>query len=648
MNKVLMVFLSLSLSGSILALVLLILKPLVKNRLSQTWQYYIWLIVILRFLIPLTPQISVVGQISRQIGDIANSTVIVQEAAPDNTNEATAVPDGDSSQTETEKPKLPAFWHDILSNVWLLWFGVALVMLVHKVASYRSFVRFVRVGTERITDAHILDLYNDELAAAKIKRRLPFYVNNQVVSPMLVGIIRPALVIPVLETSDRELRNILRHELTHYKRLDFIYKWAVQITLCLHWFNPLVRLISHYINQSCELSCDEAVIKHLDEDGRFTYGDALIASLTAKGNYSDFVVSMTMSENGNIVKERLDMIMDYKKKSPFTSGATVILTMLLMCCFAFAGAYAAVATANVPIPTPTANAEDMTGPDVKGNTVINLSNNGQKNLEHASSFTASEGQTLTLKITSDIDGFADFYLISPANQEQRIAIGGDNITKTIQLSSGEWKYYCTGSFDSGNISITGVVTGMGQPESIEFFGETYKLSEADYSMLDEAGNIYFALFNDIGFIGLADENGAPVFRQVALGQVIGGATVAEGTSMGFNLINGEWELSESDVRFTGSIQFTGELTRTQGGALEMLAPGSLSFTPTSSESGFLPYVYGFDEVPRFIIEGDTSMVSPELFSESNTVTATVIFDYIRLLRSDRMTGANYATLVGIV
>jgi beta-lactamase regulating signal transducer with metallopeptidase domain len=351
MNDVLFLFISLSASGSILALILFMLKPLVKNRLSQTWQYYIWLAVILRLLLPLTPEISVVGEMSRRIGEITSPPAIAEISPGEDVNEEIAIPyafDNVQSspvpaqnQTGTDIPEKADYLREIRNNIWLLWLGVALVLFVHKAASYRSFVRFIRIGSgiEKITDEHILELYQTELAAAKINRALPLYRNDQAASPMLVGIIRPALIIPTLAASDDELRSVIRHELTHYKRMDFLYKWLVQITLCLHWFNPLVYLIVKQINKSCELSCDEAVIKHLGKDGRRIYGDALMLSLTSQGNYSNFVVSMTMSESGNIVKERLEMIVNYKKKSVLISYVTFALTILFLCGFTFAGAY---------------------------------------------------------------------------------------------------------------------------------------------------------------------------------------------------------------------------------------------------------------------------------------------------------------------
>jgi beta-lactamase regulating signal transducer with metallopeptidase domain len=43
---------SLSLAGSVFIAVLLLLRPLYKNRLSKKWQYYVWLVVILRLMLP--------------------------------------------------------------------------------------------------------------------------------------------------------------------------------------------------------------------------------------------------------------------------------------------------------------------------------------------------------------------------------------------------------------------------------------------------------------------------------------------------------------------------------------------------------------------------------------------------------------------
>lgn len=61
MNEMLKLLLSLSLSGSILILILFFCRPLFKKRMSKSWQYYIWLIIVARLLLPFAPENNLVG-----------------------------------------------------------------------------------------------------------------------------------------------------------------------------------------------------------------------------------------------------------------------------------------------------------------------------------------------------------------------------------------------------------------------------------------------------------------------------------------------------------------------------------------------------------------------------------------------------------
>ncbi|SDL51466.1 M56 family metallopeptidase [Paenibacillus jilunlii] len=349
MNAVLIIFLSLSLSGSILALILLAIKPFVKKRLSQTWQYYIWLVVIFRFLLPFTPEVTLIGGLTAHFQNMQVLTAEMDEkkhVEENGTNIAGQSADPLQvtkhvlQNTGTETSAKTTYWKDIVNNLWVIWLTVALILLVHKVMSYRSFTRFVWSGTNKEADQALLDIYKEELEAAKIRRNLPLYIHTQIASPMLIGLVRPAIVLPVLDIRNDGLRQIIRHELTHYRRSDAVYKWLIQIMVCIHWFNPLVYRIRKEINRCCELSCDENVIHNLDFDSRIVYGDALIASLNTHGKRGNCDVSLPMGDNANLIKERLDMLMNYKNKSRLSVCAAFLLSILFLCSFTFMGAYA--------------------------------------------------------------------------------------------------------------------------------------------------------------------------------------------------------------------------------------------------------------------------------------------------------------------
>ncbi len=117
-----------------------------------------------------------------------------------------------------------------------------------------------------------------------------------------------------------------------------LYKRLVQLTICLHWFNPLVWLMGREISRACELACDEAVIRELDEAGRLAYGDTLVRTMEAGGKYGNSLASATLTENAELLKERLKSIMAYKKTSKLAALPVLLLAAVLLM-GAAAGAY---------------------------------------------------------------------------------------------------------------------------------------------------------------------------------------------------------------------------------------------------------------------------------------------------------------------
>jgi len=341
MNEIFVVFLSLSISGTIIALVLFLLKPLIKDRFSKTWQYYIWLVVVVRLLLPLSSEMGIVGELFSQAG----SYIAPQEQS---VSLGDLIP-GDAENTNLQLPSSLAnevaekntdYVQALKDNIWLFWLVIAFMLFVRKVTSYHSFVGYVKAGRKKVTDNEVLSLYQKVSEFVGMKKPLPLYKNELMSSPMLVGVVRPFIVLPDLSVNTEEICHILQHELTHYKRRDIFYKWLIQIAVCLHWFNPIVYVISREINKNCELACDEAVIKRMDEKTKIRYGDTLLATIKPDGGYSNAVISVTLNEDARLLKERLGAIMKFNKKSTLIGILTLILTVGVFCGATFIGAYA--------------------------------------------------------------------------------------------------------------------------------------------------------------------------------------------------------------------------------------------------------------------------------------------------------------------
>ena len=69
------------------------------------------------------------------------------------------------------------------------------------------------------------------------------------------------------------------------------------------------------VNKSCELSCDEKIISVLDDKTKHEYGDTLISFMRSNNLYKSSLASVTLTEGAEQLKERLNAIMNFKKKT---------------------------------------------------------------------------------------------------------------------------------------------------------------------------------------------------------------------------------------------------------------------------------------------------------------------------------------------
>ena len=346
MNEFIKILLSLSVSGALLLLLILGLKPLYKNKFSKRWQYYIWIVVALRFLLPFTPDTTIIGSLFEKFDTTAITNEIPTTPnvpVPADTGNSKAEPIQTNREITTAAMREPFNKYVCL---FFIWSALALVLFVRKVTVYQGFIQYIKAGNKEVSDIKILNLLSDCEEKLNIKTRVELSCNPLIASPMLIGFFRPRIILPAHELEDKELSYIFVHELTHYKQRDMFYKWLIQIVVCVHWFNPFVYLLEKEVNKSCELSCDEKVIAVLDDKRKREYGDTLISFLKSNNLYKSSLASVTLTEGAEQLKERLGAIMKFRKKSKVIIAITTIFTVAACVCFFVTGAYAAPSVAN--------------------------------------------------------------------------------------------------------------------------------------------------------------------------------------------------------------------------------------------------------------------------------------------------------------
>jgi beta-lactamase regulating signal transducer with metallopeptidase domain len=178
-----------------------------------------------------------------------------------------------------------------------------------------------RFRTAARVDAGIMD---ECAAAVGLRRRVPLVASGAVSSPVVFGILRPRVVIPVAMAGDVEtLRYALLHECVHIRRGDNVWRVLAALALCAHWFNPLVWLCLTLSGGDMELACDAGVLKKLDASQRKAYALAL-AGLAAQRQ-----PLLSAAFGSSAVKRRITGIVRYKRLTLVEILLSVLLLLVL-------------------------------------------------------------------------------------------------------------------------------------------------------------------------------------------------------------------------------------------------------------------------------------------------------------------------------
>ena len=177
------------------------------------------------------------------------------------------------------RPTLPT------TQTWLLaaWLLGVLVSLGRVATAWRR--AYILYGTSAPPDDEAL-----RADAADLCRRLglphvpPLRVADGLASPVLLGLTRPAILLPAFVLSDvprSELRLMLAHELAHLARRDLLWNCLPLLARLLFWFHPLVWLAAHEWALAQEIACDAQAV-HVTGTPPSAYGRMLLGIATRR------------------------------------------------------------------------------------------------------------------------------------------------------------------------------------------------------------------------------------------------------------------------------------------------------------------------------------------------------------------------------
>lgn len=306
-----------ALYGSVMIVLVLLLRCFLRNKLPKFVFPALWSVVLLRLLIPF----SLSSPISAPVPNLTLPNTVVlssPNAVSPNTAQFSGVTTTSGTNIIYSTAEYSGFdWQCALFSLMLL--GAILTAAILLCQKYRY---------NRVLKNSLLIEHNETINA--ILRQMGMghvlvFTCDGIASPLVCGMANPRIYLPTaLDFCNTELlQHILAHETMHIRRKDNWIKGALFVALCLHWYNPLVWMLSKYLSADLEAACDAAVLAQLEGDQRQNYACSLL-SMAITGNRSTLLYSAFSKIE---VERRIQTVLQYKRA---TAGILVLSLVFLL------------------------------------------------------------------------------------------------------------------------------------------------------------------------------------------------------------------------------------------------------------------------------------------------------------------------------
>jgi bla regulator protein BlaR1 len=321
-----------------------IIKALTWKKLPAWWYYGLWLLLILRMLMPWVPEsrLSMFNYVPAFKGQTSNASALkesfsfIQILINHNLHLLTlkeqGLLEGTADIKHRDEPK-HGFRPDLNLNqaLFLVWLsgviGVGLCVVFKNI----GFWIVVRKKSP-VIDQGILDQLEACKREMKIRTEVSLVMTHKVKSPALFGYIHPQLLLPegLLERLDQgKLRYVFLHELAHLKRHDIAISWLATVLQAIHWFNPFVWYAFYQMRIDQEIACDAYVLSQLERDQSTHYAHTLVGLLECFHENRQVPALAGILESKSRIRRRIITIVQNRQYSKTLSFSAVSLFLVI-------------------------------------------------------------------------------------------------------------------------------------------------------------------------------------------------------------------------------------------------------------------------------------------------------------------------------
>lgn len=320
---------------------ILLFRFILKNRISSKLQYLMWWLLILRLLMPVTPDIGLHFNLQDMLLKQAHQAELptpapvldVAPASVPNTQSsyesvAPAVqPYTDVAPSQHVNPAKSTDWYSIVFVVWLLGAIGFLGWLIFVKLRYYESLQHLMAGGSR----EVYELYDRCCKELGVKP-LPLWIVNKSMSPGIAFFGEPVLLVPLSLCNDESrLRFALLHELTHKKRGDHYMTLLLNILRAVYWFDPVVHFAFSELRADMESACDSDVLAYIGHEQKRGY---LTVILDMFSYDTEPILGMSQIRSKRMAKRRMKGAFMKSRTSPAFRAITLCIALIMsLCCF---------------------------------------------------------------------------------------------------------------------------------------------------------------------------------------------------------------------------------------------------------------------------------------------------------------------------
>ena len=320
---------------------ILLFRFIFKNRISSKLQYLMWWLLILRLLMPVTPDIglhfNLQDMLLKQahqaelptpapVLDVAPASVPSTQSSYESVTPAVQ-PDTDVAPSQHVNPAKSTDWYSIVFVVWLLGAIGFLGWLIFVKLRYYESLQHLMAGGPR----EVYELYDRCCKELGVKP-LPLWIVNKSMSPGIAFFGEPVLLVPLSLCGDESrLRFALLHELTHKKRGDHYMTLLLNILRAVYWFDPVVHFAFSELRSDMESACDSDVLAYIGHEQKRGY---LTVILDMFSYDTEPILGMSQIRSKRMAKRRMKGAFMKSRTSPAFRAITLCIALIMsLCCF---------------------------------------------------------------------------------------------------------------------------------------------------------------------------------------------------------------------------------------------------------------------------------------------------------------------------